>query len=141
MQKIRFKKFSVDAKDPFQATPGSAAFDLFVHSHQFHNEMVEYNSGLAFEIPHNFVGLLFARSSISKSGLYLANGVGVIDSDYRGPIIGRFQKTRQNISLYHVGERFAQIIFLPHPKIVLEEIAELSETLRGANGFGSTGLA
>ena len=71
----------------------------------------------------------------------LANSVGVIDSNYRGEIKVRFKKTIDNSyeNIYNVGDRVAQLIIMPYPSIELVEVTELSDTVRGAGGFGSSG--
>jgi dUTP pyrophosphatase len=100
--------------------------------------MVTYNTGLAIEIPEGHVGLLFPRSSISKTVLSLANSVGVIDSGYRGSIMFKFRYPEEGM-VYDVGDRVGQIIIMPYPTIEFEETEELSSTERGQGGFGSTG--
>lgn len=99
---------------------------------------IEYNIGIAIEIPPGYVGLIFPRSSISNTGLILANAVGIIDSNYRGPIKCRF-KAIPNTTIYNVGDRVAQLLILPYPQINFEEVEELSDTNRGEKGFGSSG--
>ena len=87
-----------------------------------------------------YVGLVFPRSSIRKMDLALTNCVGVIDSGYRGEIQATFKKTQGLDSVkYNVGERGAQIIIMPYPKVNFVEVDELSSTERGDGGFGSTG--
>ncbi len=97
-------------------------------------------TGLAFAIPAGLVGLIFARSGMAtKRNLAPANKVGVIDSDYRGEVMvslhnhGTVPQTVEN------GERVAQIAFVPYHTAEFELRDELSETVRGAGGFGSTG--
>lgn len=95
-------------------------------------------TGIAVEIPENHVGLVFVRSSIgTKKGITLANGTGVIDSDYRGEIklALRFNKPNQSIDAY---ERVAQMVVVPYAKIEPTLVEELNETVRGEGGFGST---
>jgi dUTP pyrophosphatase len=92
------------------------------------------------EIPMGYVGLVFPRSSVRNMDLNLSNCVGVIDSGYRGEIQGTFKKTQGLDSLkYNVGDRGAQIMIIPYPKIKFVEVDELSSTDRGEGGFGSTG--
>jgi dUTP pyrophosphatase len=92
------------------------------------------------EIPKGFVGLIFPRSSVRKTDLLLTNSVGVIDSGYRGEIQATFKKTDGDRSIvYEVGERGAQIIIIPYPKIKFIVSEELSSSERGDGGFGSTG--
>jgi dUTP pyrophosphatase len=89
------------------------------------------------EIPEGFMGLVFPRSSIRKTDLVLSNSVGVIDSGYRGEIQVTFKKS--GLNKYEIGDRGAQIIIIPHPPVQFLEVKELSDTLRGEGGFGSTG--
>jgi dUTP pyrophosphatase len=106
------------------------------------------------EIPNGFVGLVFPRSSIRKTGLQLSNSVGVIDSGYRGEIQATFNKLFGGEGMYDemkvnnpnhtndwyaVGDKIAQIMIIPYPHIEFEEVTELSDSERGEGGFGSTG--
>lgn len=155
--KVKFKKLHEDAVLPSHAKPGDAAMDLtavkdgkFVQS-EFGDlwYYVEYVTGLSVEIPENHVGLLFARSSISKSSLILANSVGVVDSGYRGEICLRFKMDygvsdtardeRKSPARYKKGDKIGQLLIIPYPTIEPEFVDELSETERGAGGFGSSG--
>lgn len=77
---------------------------------------------------------------MQKKDLLLTNSVGIIDSGYRGEITAVFQKTRLlHTDLYNVGDRFAQLIILPYPKVEFEEVEVLSKTERGIGGYGSSG--
>ena len=93
------------------------------------------------EIPPGHVGLVFPRSSVSKTNLSLRNSVGVIDSNYRGEIILKFLDLEEmdNLPSYVAGNKIGQIMLIERPEIELEEVEELSETDRGEGGFGSTG--
>jgi len=82
---------------------------------------------------------LFPRSSVSTTGLHLANSVGVVDSNYRGEVCLRFKRVGWNATLYNIGERVGQIMIVPYPQIELEQVEELSSTNRGDGGFGSSG--
>jgi dUTP pyrophosphatase len=139
---VKVKKLHPDAVIPKYSQVGDAGLDLTavsVEYNEFKNQYV-FDTGLAFEIPVGHVGLLFPRSSISKKNHRLANSVGVIDSNYRGPVKLVFDgKSRSTGEIYQVGDRIGQIIILPYPSIELEEAEELSDTSRGAGGFGSTG--
>ena len=163
---VKIKKLCETAVIPSYAKPGDAGMDLVATSRIFDKYgNVEYGTGLAIEIPEGYVGLIFARSSIFKQDLSLANAVGVIDSGYRGEIKFKFkptlsymdfgttsdsfdfvgipgdiQKDCKDTSIYTVGDRIGQIIILPYPKISFKEVDELSATDRGEGGFGHTGL-
>ena len=98
--------------------------------------------GIKTEIPNGYVGLVFARSGIAtKQDLAPANKVGVIDSDYRGEWFVPLHNHGSEIRNVSNGERIAQVIFMPVPKVLFETVAfdKLSETERGEGGFGSTG--
>ncbi len=138
---LKVKKLHNDAIIPSYAKDGDAGMDLVAT--QIINEevfQITYGTGLAMEISEGHVGLVFPRSSIRKTDLSLTNCVGVIDSGYRGEIQATFRKERGIASRkYNVGERIAQIIILPYPKVSFIEVNELSNTERGEGGFGSTG--
>ena len=97
-------------------------------------------TGLAAEIPEGYAGLIYARSGLaSKRGLAPANKVGVVDADYRGEIMVALHNHSAIPQKIACGERIAQLVVTPFLKVVYEEASELSETVRGAGGFGSTG--
>ena len=133
-------KLDPAAKIPKYAKRGDAGMDLYAVSQTFddHGNYV-YGTGLAMEIPEGYVGLIFPRSSISKTAHSLRNAVGVIDSGYRGELIFKFDINVQNSPVYEVGDRIGQIMIMPYPKIQFEEAFELSKTARGTGGYGSTG--
>lgn len=139
---VKIKKLHPDAVIPSYAKAGDAAMDLTAISVEKdeHGNAV-YGTGLAIEIPYGYVGLLFPRSSNSKTDLYLTNHVGVIDSGYRGEIMFKYRGIRGllDAKVYRKDERVGQLIILPYPQIELVESDELSETERGDGGFGSTG--
>lgn len=139
---IEFKKLDPEAVTPNYSTSGSAGQDLVAISKELVDEgdfgYIEYGTGIAIKIPEGFAGYIFPRSSVSKTGHILANSVGVIDSDYRGEIKIRF-KTIPESKEYEKGDRVAQLIILPTPKIELLQKDDLDNTERGEGGFGSTG--
>ena len=101
-----------------------------------------YHTGLAVEIPEGYVGLLFQRSSVYKKSISMTNAVGVIDSGYRGEIMGKFRSTTDVVpAIFKPGERFAQLVVVPYMDIQIEEATELAESDRNENGFGSTGTS
>ena len=139
---IAIKKLQKSAVIPTYAKDGDAGLDLTATSLRITNEFLEYGTGLSIEIPEGYVGLLYPRSSISKTDLFLANGVGVIDSGYRGEIKLRFKKYTSIIKpeqRYSPNDRVGQLIIIPYPKITFYE-RELSATERGEGGFGSTNV-
>lgn len=139
---IKIKLLSDKAKLPVKGTDDSAGYDLTVASAFWDskNNIISYGFGIALEIPKGWVGLIFPRSSIYKKNLDLTNCVGVIDSDYRGEISAKFRLINPNIdNVYAIRERAAQIVFVQHGNIDFKVSNELSETLRGAGGYGHTG--
>ena len=140
--KVKIKKLHVDAVIPAYSKPGDAGMDLTaVSATQDQYGNVVYGIGLAIEIPEGHVGLLFPRSSNSKTDLYLTNHVGVVDSGYRGEIMFKFRPINGllNAKVFQVGDRVGQLLIIPYPQIELVESAELSDSERGEGGFGSTG--
>jgi dUTP pyrophosphatase len=138
---VRIKKLHTDAVIPTYSKDGDAGMDLTITEVISNTTFdVTYGFGIAMEIPMGYVGLVFPRSSVRNMDLNLSNCVGVIDSGYRGEIQSTFKKTQGLDSIkYKVGERGAQIIIMPYPKIKFVEVNELSSTDRGDGGFGSTG--
>ena len=98
-------------------------------------------TGIALEIcQENTAAFLYSRSGLgAKTGLAVAQGVGVIDPDYRGEIIAYMLNTSQNSVTVEQGDRIAQLVFQPYFPISLEEAEELSPTERGCGGYGHTG--
>ena len=141
--KVRFKKLVPEAVAPYQATDGSAGWDLTATSKELiQGKKAIYGTGLSVEIPKGYVGLLFPRSSIHKKALRLSNSVGVIDSDYRGEIKAVFDRLSTwpyEWEIYQTGDRICQLIILPVPTIEWEESEDLTNTERGSGGYGSTG--
>lgn len=134
---VKIKKLKKAAVVPKYAKPGDAGLDLTATDVKSCEKYVEYGTGLAVEIPDGFAGFLLPRSSLSDYDLVLSNHVGLIDSGYRGEIKARFKRLGERI--YMPGDRIVQLVILPYPKVELEEVNELSETERGASGYGSSG--
>jgi len=139
---VKIKKLHLDAVIPVYSKPGDAGLDLVATSidDDSYNNIV-YGTGLAVEIPEGHVGLLYPRSSNSKTDLYLTNHVGVIDSGYRGEIMFKFRPINgiDDAYIYAVGDRIGQLIIMPYPSVTFKEVDELSTTERGDDGYGSTG--
>lgn len=142
---IKFQKLHPDAVTPSYAKPGDAGLDLTAVSISFTPSCISYKTGLAFEIPEGYVGLLFPRSSNSKKQLLLTNSVGVVDSGYRGEIEFRFKVVGNGVvpegdlDTYNVGDKIGQLVIMPYPHIELVEENNLSDSERGTGGFGSSG--
>jgi dUTP pyrophosphatase len=136
--RIRVKKLHQDAVIPRYAHFGDAAVDLVAVKKWIDDaDKVCYGTGLAMEIPHHHVGLLFPRSSVSKTDLRLCNAVGVIDAGYRGEIMLKFD--RNGDKEYEIGDRVGQLMLVPIPSIQFVQVVNLPHSDRGIGGFGSTG--
>lgn len=148
--KVRIKKLVPEAVVPHKAFKSDAGFDLVATSRsRDEHGCIVYGTGLAFEIPEGYVGLLFPRSSNAKKDLLLSNSVGVLDSHYRGEVTFKFKPAQKfgwcrtceaaYRDVYEVGDRIGQLIIMPIPEIEFEVAEELSETDRGTGGYGSSG--
>jgi dUTP pyrophosphatase len=139
--KVKIKKLHKNAVIPEYAKNGDAGLDLVAVSVSSNELYIEYDTGLAMEIPEGHVGLIFPRSSISKYHLSMANSVGVVDSGYRGSVTVRFKRVDEGwwTKYYEVGDKIAQLVIMPYPQVELVEVTDLSETERGAGGYGSSG--
>lgn len=135
---IKVKKLLDRAVIPKYMKEGDAGLDLVATSFVNNHGYIEYGTGLSFEIPKGYVGLVYPRSSISERGMALCNGVGVIDSGYRGELKCRFRVIGPTSRRYEEGERIAQLVIMPYPAVKLVEADELAESERGGTGFGST---
>jgi dUTP pyrophosphatase len=140
--KLNVLRMSSEVKLPVYATDGSGCFDIFGYDIVDAGDLTEtYSTGLKFEVPVGHVMLVFSRSGHGfNKDIRLANCVGVIDSDYRGEL--KVKLTCDNPAMGYVdvrqGERIAQAMIVPIPKVEFVEVAELGNTERGEGGFGST---
>ena len=142
--KINIKKLNSNATLPTRGSEFAAGYDLYACLNESvtirAGETVKIPTGLAIEIPEGYAGLIYARSGLAtKKGLAPANKVGVCDSDYRGEYIIFLHNHSKIDAMIEPNERIAQLIVTPFLAVTLEETDELSETKRGAGGFGSTG--
>ena len=141
--KIRIKKLNENATLPTYGSEFAAGADLYnldtpvtVNPH----ETVLVHTGLSVEIPEGYAGLIYARSGLaSKRGLAPANKVGVIDADYRGEVMVALHNHSEIPATVDAHERIAQLVVTPFLKVEYELADELSDTVRGEGGFGSTG--
>ena len=144
VEKVRFKKLSENAVVPSYGTAYSAGADLYSAMEEdviIAPETTKFiKTGIAIEIPEGLVGLIYARSGMAcKKGLAPANKVGVIDSDYRGEIIVALHNHSDASVTIEPCDRVAQIVLAPYITAAFNEVQELSDTVRGDGGFGSTG--
>ncbi len=145
--KIKCKKLRENAVLPTRGTALAAGADLYALLPDGAERVTippqgkhAFPTGIAVEIPEGYVGLVFARSGIAcKRQLAPANCVGVIDADYRGELTVFLQNNGAEPQTVESGERIAQLVITPCLAIEIEETGTLTDTARGAAGFGSTG--
>ena len=141
--KVRIKKLTDTAKLPVYGSSYAAGADLYSDEGAFTvapGETHLVHTGLSIEIPEGYGGFIYARSGLAtKRGLAPANKVGVIDADYRGEIMVSLHNHSDEPQTVEAGERVAQLVIAPFLKAEFEEADELSDTVRGEGGFGSTG--
>lgn len=127
---------------PEYAHEGDAGLDLrAVESYDIGpGESVMVRTGLRVEIPSGCVGLEFPRSGLGSKGITIRNAVGVIDSGYRGEVMCPLWNTTYRTFHVERGDRVCQIVVMPYCPCELVEVDELSETQRGTDGYGSTGV-
>jgi dUTP pyrophosphatase len=141
---IKIKRLTQTAKVPTRGSAAAAGVDLYADSDKDvivrPGETVMIGTGIAMEIPDGYFAGLFARSGLaSKQGLRPANCVGVIDSDYRGEIMIAVHNDSAIAQTIKGGERIAQCVIMPYLPVNMTMTDTLSNTERGAGGFGSTG--
>ena len=131
-----------NATCPTRGTSDSAGLDLYATDDHciWTGETVMIDTGVALELPEDTFGMVVARSGLStKQNLTLANGVGIIDCDYRNTIKVPLHNLGQDRQLIKKGDRIAQLVIVSYVPVELEVVDELSDTERGMGGFGSTG--
>lgn len=142
--KIQIKKLNENAVIPTRGSEQAAGYDLYAATDNTivirPHETVKVGTGLAIAVPDGYFGAIFARSGLAaKQGLRPANCVGVADSDYRGEYIVALHNDTDYERTIAPKERIAQLVVMPYLAVEFDEVDELSETARGAGGFGSTG--
>lgn len=141
---VPIKKLKKDAIIPTYGSEYAAGADLYACVEEVvklaPGETKLIPTGLAMEIPAGYAGLIYARSGLaSKKGLAPANKVGVVDADYRGEVMVALHNHSREEAAIEPKERIAQLVITPYLTAHFEEMEELSDTVRGAGGFGSTG--
>jgi dUTP pyrophosphatase len=141
--KLKIHKLSTTAVTPSYATDGSACLDIAADE----TCVVEprrsrkVRTGLAFEYEPGYVLKVFSRSGMgAKNNIRLANGTGIIDQDYRGELFVVLFNDSYTPYPVRQGDRIAQAMLVPLPRIELELVSELGDTTRGVGGFGHTGI-
>lgn len=142
--RVNIKKLQENAIVPTYGTEYSAGADLYACLEEavtiLPGETKKITTGIAMEIPVGYVGLVYARSGLAcKKGLAPANKVGVVDADYRGEIMVFLHNHSSEVITVEPSERVAQMVITPFLSVDYEEVEELSDTVRGEGGFGSTG--
>ena len=139
---MKIKLLSDKAKIPTRGSEEAAGWDLYAATDAIipPHFTVKVSTDIAIEIPVGYFGAVFARSGLAtKQGLRPANCVGVIDSDYRGPVIVALHNDSDQIREIFSGDRIAQLVFIPYSSWDWEVVDELSDTDRGDGGFGHSG--
>ena len=140
---VRIKKLNENATVPTYGTDYSAGADLYNLNEAVNipaHKTVLIHTGISVEIPEGYAGLIYARSGLaSKRGLAPANKVGVVDADYRGEVMVALHNHSDLDATVDAGERVAQLVVTPFLKVEYQLADELSDTVRGVGGFGSTG--
>lgn len=144
---VKFTKLSPEAHEPTRGSEQAAGWDLYADLGGegkavviMPGEYMKISTGIAVALPPNTFGALYPRSGMAtKRGLVLSNTVGIIDSDYRGPVIAALKNTSNEPQVIDHGERIAQLVIQPYIPVLFQETSELSDTTRGSGGFGSTG--
>jgi len=143
---VKIKKLVSEAVIPHYSKKGDVGLDITATSKtldEYGN--IVYGTGLAFEIPDEHFMMLVPRSSNFKTDLLLTNHCGIVDSGYRGEVMFKYADYRKHgeswnpTEEYEIGDRIGQAIILPYPTITFVEVDELSDSERGAGGYGSTG--
>ena len=142
--KIEIKKLRENAKIPSRGSRYAAGYDLYACIEKSVEIMPhtteKIGTGLSIAVPDGYFGAIFARSGLAaKEGIRPANCVGVADSDYRGEYIVALHNDTDMPRTIEPQERIAQLVIMPFLEADFEEVENLSETDRGAGGFGSTG--
>lgn len=140
---VKFRKLRPEAREPTKGSAGAAGWDLYITRDFDCDPITPYAepwalpTGLAIEVPPGYEAQVRMRSGLASKGLWLGNGVGTIDSDYRGEIMVLVHVRKRH--QFKAGDRIAQLVIQRVPEVVFEEAEELEATARDAGGFGSTG--
>ena len=143
---VNYTKLSPSAQTPSQGSEWAAGYDLYADLEGkgkislTPGEVRKISTGIAIALPKGFFGAIYARSGMAtKRGLVPANAVGVIDADYRGPVIVALKNTSNELQVVEHGERIAQLVVQPYLPIVFNEVENIGTTARAEGGFGSSG--
>ena len=144
-ENVEFVRLSACAAVPYQGSANAAGWDLCADLGEMDyitiapGEYRKISTGIAVALPEGTFGALYPRSGMAtKRGLVLANGTGIIDADYRGPVIIALKNTSNEVQTITHGERIAQMIVQPYVGVNFIETKSIGTTARGSGGFGST---
>ena len=146
MDTLKVKRLTPTATLPTRATHGDAGLDLYASESMvvIPGVVTKGYTGIAVEIPHGYVGLIHPRSGLAaKHGITVVNAPGTIDAGYRGELVVLLTQLKTASYLpfgITAGERIAQLVIQKVELPEVEEVEELSDSVRGAGGFGSTGV-
>lgn len=143
---VKFTKLTPWAHEPSQGSVQAAGWDLYADAENqeriviMPGEVKKISTGIAIALPQGTFGAIYARSGLAtKKGLAPANKVGVVDADYRGPVIVALKNESNEVQVVEHGERIAQLVVQPYVCVTFEETDNIGTTARGEGGFGSTG--
>ena len=142
---VNYVKLSEFSHEPTRGSEQAAGWDLYAETDGNHivllpGETRKISTGIAIALPEGTFGAIFARSGLAtKKGLAPANKVGVIDSDYRGPVIVALKNESDRVQTIEYGERIAQLVVIPYCPVTFNQVESIGTTARGEGGFGSTG--
>lgn len=143
---VDYVKLSPTAQEPVRGSEQAAGWDLYADLEMQDRitlapgEFRKISTGIAIALPQGTFGAIYPRSGMAtKRGLTLANTVGIIDSDYRGPVIVAIKNTSDTIQYIEHGERIAQLVVQPYVNAIFNEAESIGTTARASGGFGSSG--
>lgn len=136
---MNVKKLDPRAKLPLRAHPTDSGADLFALERTVlpAHTVVKVRTGIAVELPENTSGIIWGKSSVESKGIKAM--AGLVDAPYRGELIVCMYNLNNTEFIFEAGQKIAQLVVLPTLYPTFEEVEELSDTSRGAGGFGSTG--
>ena len=140
---IKFKRLKTGAELPKKSTTGAACYDAYIPENYPPLEPGQIrivDLGFAVEVPEDYEIQVRARSGLATKGIMVANGVGCVDSDYRGSVGVILWNASPAIQPLNKGDRICQLKLSYAPKILWEVTDEIEDTERGQGGFGSTGV-
>jgi len=153
MINVPFKKLNERAMAPVMAKTGDACLDIFATGFSWNGSVIVVDTGLAFEVPDGYELQVRCRSGFAAKGVFVTNGLGTVDSGYRGEVkvflsaVGTTpflnpggKSVKIGTMELSIGDRVAQIAVRPVPEVAFEEVEELGDSDRGTGGFGSTGI-